>query len=162
VPSKIQIIPEGLLSLLGLKGGEAPAWLADQVIGVVDLTPRYLSQRLDTATTASTGGLAALGATVTLTIPERQAWDVIAANFTCTMAAAAVGPALELNVNGAAVAFLVGTDSTRANPYEASVVWTPGQQVTLRPGSTISGIIRSTPNSAITGIVRALVRRLDV
>lgn len=159
--AKVQTVPQGLIKLLDLPGGgPAPSILPDTVQAVIDLTPRYLSRFLQVVSTASTPGLAALGAQVVLTVPQGECWDVLSANFTVAAAAAAVVPALEINALGAAVGFIPGTDTTRANPYEHTVIWTPGQPVTLSPGQTITGAVRSTPNSALTGIVRALVRVL--
>lgn len=158
---RIQRVPQGLLKLLDLVGGgPAPADLSETVLGVIDLTPRYLSRFLQVVSSPSTGGLNALGSQVVLTVPAGECWDVIGANFTVSAAAAAVVPALELNALGAAVAFIPGTDTTRANPYEHTVSWVPGQPVTLSPGQTITGAVRSTPNSALTGIVRVLCRVL--
>jgi len=160
---KIQNVPQGLQSLLGTFGPNTPNDLLGEVRGVVDLTPRYNARFLTTATAGPTGGLAALGAGVTLTVPNGKAWDVVGANFTCVMAAAALNPNLELNINGCAVAFLLSLgDVVRANPYEVTVSYVPPEGLVLSPGHTIAGFIRSTPNSAITGLVRALVRELQV
>lgn len=158
MPFKVQAIPPGLQSLLGIFDSTSPSLLADQIVGTVDLTPRFNARLLTTASQGPTGGLVALGATITLTVPAGEAWDLVSANFTCSCAAAAVVPALELNINGAAVAFQMGTDSVRANPYEQTVCYVPPAGLVLSPGHTIQGAVRSTPNSALTGLVRALVR----
>lgn len=159
MPSSIQNYPPGLLTLLGLKGGENPTSLSDVVVPIVDVTPRY-NAGLVTTKSSGSSVVNTLGASLTLTVPAGECWDVIAVGFTGALLAAALEPALEININGCAVAYTQNVgDVTRANPFEHGIAFTPGSDpLILLPGMTIQGLIRSTPNSNITAILRALVR----
>lgn len=162
MPKRIQTVPGGLLSLLAINDNQGPIDLSDTVVPIIDITPRYNARLLSTQTEGPTAGLVALGATVTLTVPNGENWDIVGANFTAALLAGGLRPALELNINGCAVAFVGNDDVVRANPYEETVSYVPQGGLVLSPGHTINGIIRSTPNSAITGIVRALIRSTRV
>lgn len=69
---QIQRIPEGLISLLGLVGEQAPSDVNDRVVPEVELLPFYVAKLWETQQTSAS--VQNVGDTVTLEVPTRQFW----------------------------------------------------------------------------------------
>ena len=78
---KIQKVPPGLLSFLGIVGdGQTPSNLGSLVHPTVDLSPFYLARDLDSEG-APAAGQGAVGDSVSVTVPAGECWRMLGCGF---------------------------------------------------------------------------------
>lgn len=84
---KIQRTPLGVLQFLGLVGsGQAPVDLADEVRGQIDMLPFYGASSF--RSNSQNGSLQNIGDSIVLSVPDRVAWLLLAAQVIMVVGAA--------------------------------------------------------------------------
>ena len=143
----INRIPRGLTGLLDIKAGATVRQVAEFIQPTIDLLAFYaLEKGLKTDSVASAVG--AIGAGLTIPIPDSEAWLIYAVGSQFTFAGAANDVALSLRVLGiplrgggvsdTPVASAPLTPARAAGAAGMRVVhWTPGQTTILPGGSSI-------------------------
>lgn len=167
----VQQYPLGLLSLLGAKSfGVPPSKMDDSVQATVDVTAFLQSPLLFSSggsslaiTTADTGAIN--------TVPDGEAWLMIACHASLTNASAAIADlAVKLTLQPAAIgagpsctlAFLRG--ALASADQELTVAALFPQPTLLGPGTVFSGRLASTPGGAKTvdAYVRSVYYRIAI
>lgn len=80
--SKLQTIPAGYLSLLGIKDGGNPSQAADFVQPVISLDTFYLATQVDSVVGVLSGATN-VGDAATVTVPPGEAWRLLTLGGNC-------------------------------------------------------------------------------
>lgn len=96
MPQRIQRVPPGYLSFLGLRGtGNNPSEVSDFVQPVLDLEYLYVAQDL-AVEVATTAGVNAPGGAATLEVPAGEAWRIVA--ISAQLATVLVGDVFNVSI----------------------------------------------------------------
>lgn len=166
MPSVIQSVPRGLLSLLGIKStGVNPARLPDDVLAVVDVTAHYGDIA---SSTASQAGIAAAGTIIEIengggSNPVGVAWRLLAVGYTVeTFSAAGVVASIGVTLQptgGVLVPLLEQVRYTAPAGFAAYRVDNGipmPQPIVLPPGSKLRFLVNETPGGSFALTARAL------
>lgn len=141
MPSKIQRIPSGLLSFLGIKGtGQNPDFITDDVVPSLETLPFYAVQNNEIATTS--GAVQNAGDQITLVVPSQEVWllhgisAIIAMSTTATVGLeVGVQPLQGGNTHIAGQS----DDQSFASGQIARAFYTFGKPTMISGGSTVVG-----------------------
>jgi len=158
--SEISVYPQGLLSLLGIQsGGQAPRQVTDFLTLNMDVSALYMAA-MDSTTSADVPGPLGTGVASIITVPNNQVWILRAAACYIQGPAAGTGRVClverGLNNQGTFTVRLtpfVGSATAAAAAFADNVVFVPGQDYVMRPGSQLGLDV----NTAITAGAQATI-----
>lgn len=163
MPGEIQRVPQGLLSLLGVKGtGQNPRLFGDVVSPTLELLPFLIAPTLTAAETI-TAAVAAAGSGATVTVPAREAWVLVAisARLDTGTVAGLAGAFIGLQSNDGSPAVVVANSGPVQTIANANQRFDFGiampQPMLLAPGSSVFAGLTIPPT---TGTLRVTCRAL--
>jgi len=163
-PGLIQSRASGLLSFLGVKGGEQPATFGAGAVGVVSLEHFYAANNLEAISSTNGAGLTTVDQGATIQVPQNECWRMVAVGYTCGGLTAAQELAIALNITQGLTVYITATQYRTIAAATESVrngVLLP-QPIILAPGTFLGAVLcRSLTAGTVNVGLTALVQRLS-